>query len=104
MSPVFVKGKNEENMLEPITSNDMTVILQKYNEIYLQKKIGTKMLRRSFYTENYGDIAASLTNDASNSLHSVGTAINHYTLSTEDEAAIQPLLELDQQSPIADDV
>ena len=84
MSPVFVKGKNDE--------------------IYLQKKIGTKMLRRSFYTENYGDIAASLTNDASNSLHSVGTAINHYTLSTEDEAAIQPLLELDQQSPIADDV
>ena len=89
MSPVFVKGKNDENVLEPITSNDMTVLLQKYNQLYLGKKIGTKMLRRSFYTEKYGDIAQDLVSDATSSLHSVGTAINHYVASvkTDDEVS-----------------
>ena len=85
MSPVFVKGRNDENVLEPITSNDMTVILQKYNQIYLGKKIGTKMLRRSFYTEKYSDIASDLKDDATSSLHSVGTAILHYTASIKDD-------------------
>ena len=100
MSPVFVKGKNEEHMLEPITSNDMTQILQKYNQIYLGKKIGTKMLRHSFYTEKYSDIGKELQVDAQNSLHSVSTAINHYThLTTEEQEAIQPLLELNNEVP-----
>ena len=71
---------------------------QKYNQIYLGKKIGTKMLRHSFYTEKYSDIGEELQVDAQNSLHSISTAINHYThLTTEDEALIKPLLKLDDE-------
>ena len=79
MSPVFPKGLNDINELTALTSNDMTMLLQKYNEMYVGKKIGTKMLRHSFYTEKYGDVAEELKADAQQSLHSVGTAINHYT-------------------------
>ena len=79
MCPVFPKGLNDINELTALTSNDMTMLFQKYNEMYLGKKIGTKMLRHSFYTEKYGDIAEELVGDAQQSLHSVGTAINHYT-------------------------
>ena len=85
LNPVFVKGLNEKNEMESINSNDMTVLLQKYNQIYLGKKIGTKMLRHSFYTEKYGEIAKDLKDDAKSSLHSVGTAINHYTHSVKDD-------------------
>lgn len=96
LQPVFVKGLNSENVLEPISSNDMTLILQKNNQIYLGKKIGTKMLRHSFYTEKYSEVGKELKVDAQNSLHSISTAINHYThLTTEDETAIKPLLKLD---------
>ena len=85
LNPVFVKGLNEKNEMESINSNDMTVLLQKYNQIYLGKKIGTKMLRHSFYTEKYGEIAKDLKDDAKSSLHSVGTAILHYTHSIKDD-------------------
>ena len=98
LQPVFVKGLNSENVLEPISSNDMTLILQKNNQIYLGKKIGTKMLRHSFYTEKYSEVGKELKVDAQNSLHSISTAINHYThLTTEDETAIKPLLKLDDE-------
>tara|TARA_R110000824_G_scaffold9350_3_gene41863 strand:- start:3079 stop:4266 length:1188 start_codon:yes stop_codon:yes gene_type:complete len=79
MRPVFVKGLNASNEMEALSSNDMTITLQKYNQMYLGKKIGTKMLRHSFYTEKYSGVAEELIKDAEQSLHSVGTAINHYT-------------------------
>ena len=99
MSPVFPKGLNDINELTALTSNDMTMLLQKYNEMYVGKKIGTKMLRHSFYTEKYGDVAEELIADAQQSLHSVGTAINHYTHITHPitGAIFVPSLETDNE-------
>lgn len=84
-APLFVKGLDKDNHLESISSNDMTQLLLKYNQIYLEKKIGTRMLRHSFYTEKYGDMSEELKEDAKSSLHSVGTAINHYTTDTTNQ-------------------
>ena len=62
-----------------MTSKMFTDFMLKYNNKYLGHKIGTRMLRKIFYSEKYGDAIAQLKADCDASLHSVGTAMNIYT-------------------------
>jgi hypothetical protein len=63
----------------PMSSNQLTCFLQKYTREYLGKKIGTRMLRKIFYTEKYGDLIVDLKKDAKENLHSTGVAMDIYT-------------------------
>ena len=64
-----------------MTSNQLTVFLQKYTKEYLGKKVSTRLLRKIFYTEKYGHLINELKKDATDNLHSTGTAMNIYTAS-----------------------
>ena len=63
----------------PMTSNQLTCFLQKYTKEYLGKKLGTRMLRKIFYSEKYGDLIVELKKDAKENLHSTGVAMDIYT-------------------------
>tara|TARA_R110000737_G_scaffold351161_2_gene392485 strand:+ start:10606 stop:11634 length:1029 start_codon:yes stop_codon:yes gene_type:complete len=62
-----------------MSSNQLTCFLQKYTKEYLGKKLGTRMLRKIFYTEKYGGLIEELKNDAKENLHSTGVAMDIYT-------------------------
>ena len=79
----------------PLTTNQLTVFLQKNNMEHLGYKLSTRLLRKIFYTEKYGDVADTLKNDAAANLHSTGTAMNIYCQGKSVEG--------DDKVPLSDD-
>ena len=81
----FIKITGAEGYLftvdgdKPFTTNQFTQFLQKWNKTILGKPIGTRMMRKIFYTDKYDEeIIDELQKDADNNLHSVSTAVNIY--------------------------
>tara|TARA_R110000787_G_scaffold249834_2_gene355440 strand:- start:345 stop:1382 length:1038 start_codon:yes stop_codon:yes gene_type:complete len=89
----FLKVKGQSEYLfdlksQPFTKNQVTKFLQKFSKKYLGKPVSSRSLRKSFYTETYGngDVdLQQLKKDANNNLHSVGTAIGIYTKTNQIE-------------------
>ena len=78
--PPFINDK--KNKTKMLDTKRFSEFLLKNNKKYLGAPIGTKLLRKMFYTEKYHGIISEITNDANQNLHSVGTALNHYAKNT----------------------
>jgi len=81
----FIKITGAEGYLftvdgsNPFTTNQFTQFLQKWNKTILGKPIGTRMMRKIFYTDKYDEeIIDELQKDAGNNLHSISTAVLVY--------------------------
>jgi len=62
----------------PLTRNALTKLLVRTSEKYLNKKIGTTMLRHIYLTDKYGDTKTEQKKDAHNMGHSVNTQKDIY--------------------------
>ena len=72
----FIKNPRTNTKM---SSKMFTDFMLKMNDKYLGHRIGTRMLRKIFYSEKYGDFIKTIKADAEQNLHSVGTAMNIYT-------------------------
>ena len=73
--PFINKANNVDELMD---TKRFSEFIMKNNEKYLGSPIGTKLLRKMFYTDKYQGIISDIKKDAEQNLHSVGTALNHY--------------------------
>ena len=64
---------------EQMTAHQLTLFLQKNNMEHLGSPLSTRLLRKIFYSEKYGELIDEMKKDAKENLHSTGTAMNIYT-------------------------
>ena len=62
-----------------LTSKQFTDFMLKNNKKYLGYQIGTRALRKIYYSDKYAHIAEQLVQDQHSNLHSVGTIMESYT-------------------------
>lgn len=83
---MYIKFNNYKvgDVIFPISKNGLTQLLTKYSMKYMNKKISTTMLRKSYMSSKYSDMKKEMEKDAKILGHSVSVGQSVYTKDTED--------------------
>tara|TARA_R110001599_G_scaffold51613_2_gene144965 strand:+ start:12 stop:599 length:588 start_codon:yes stop_codon:yes gene_type:complete len=72
------------DVIFPISKNGLTQLLTKYSMKYMNKKISSTMIRKSYLSSKYSDMKKEMEKDSKIMGHSVGTAQKVYVKDSED--------------------
>ena len=83
---MYIKFNNYKvgDVIFPISKNGLTQLLTKYSMKYMNKKISSTMIRKSYLSSKYSDMKKEMEKDSKIMGHSVGTAQKVYVKDSED--------------------
>ncbi len=83
---MYIKFNNYKvgDVIFPISKNGLTQLLTKYSMKYMNKKISSTMIRKSYLSSKYSNMKKEMEEDAKIMGHSVGTAQKVYVKDSED--------------------
>ena len=72
------------DVIFPLSKNGLTQLLTKYSMKYMNKKISSTMIRKSYLSSKYSDMKKEMEKDSKIMGHSVGTAQKVYVKDSDD--------------------